>query len=375
MTNSLRFFAAFNLFQVKEIFDQYRDIVIQIATPQSTGTGFYLKKPNLVVTNNHVVEDNREVVVEGTLFKKQLVKVLFTDPKFDLAFLAAPVGVDLPDVDLGTAAALAQGDTVGAVGHPFGLKYTTHDGIVSNVQEVMNNIKYVQHSAAINPGNSGGPLLNRAGQVVGVNTFIIGNANNIGFALPAEYLESAIADFQKMESSDCTRCASCANIVSEKTLENKQYCPNCGAKVLLPSQADAFVPTGIGKTVETMLARTGHDVPLSRRGPSQWEIRQGSAKIEISYHEKTGLIVADCFLCQLPKENIKPIYEYLLRQNFDIEGLTFSVHEQDIILSLLIFDRHLDPDIGFAKLQYIFERADYYDNILVEEFGAQWKED
>ncbi|MFN4253800.1 MAG: trypsin-like peptidase domain-containing protein [Saprospiraceae bacterium] len=358
---------------MKDVFEKYKAIIVQIATPQSTGTGFYLKEPNLIVTNNHVVEDNRSAIIEGTQFKKQMVKVLCTDPKYDLAFLAPPVGADLPEVSLGEAAALAQGDMVGAVGHPFGLKYTTHDGIVSNTQHVMNDIRYLQHSAAINPGNSGGPLVNRAGQVIGVNTFIIGNSNNIGFALPAEYLASAIAEFRKMDSENCTRCASCANFVSEKNIENERYCPNCGAKVELPAQAEEFIPTGISKTIEDLLAKIGHDVPLSRRGPLSWEIRQGSAKIEVSYHEKTGLIVADCFLCQLPKENIKPIYEYLLRQNFEVEGLTFSVHEQDIILSLLIFDRYLNADTGMAMFQKMFECADRYDNILVEEYGAQWK--
>lgn len=358
---------------MKAVFEQYRAIIVQIATPQSTGTGFFLKEPNLIVTNNHVVEDNRSVVIEGTMFKKQMVAVLCTDPKYDLAFLAPPQGADLPEISLGEAATLTQGDVVGAVGHPFGLKYTTHDGIVSNTQHVMNDIRYLQHSAAINPGNSGGPLLNRAGQVVGVNTFIIGNSNNIGFALPVEYLASAIADFKKMDSEDCTRCASCANLVSEKNIENKHYCPTCGSKVELPSQAETYTPTGVSKTIEELLTKVGHDVLLSRRGPLSWEIKHGSAKIDLSYHEKTGLIVADCFLCQLPKDNIKPIYEYLLRLNYEVEGLTFSVHGQDIILSLLIFDRYLNTDTGMAMLQRMFEKADHYDNILIEEYGAQLK--
>ena len=75
----------------------------------------------------------------------------------------------------------------------------------------------------------------------------------------------------------------------------------------------------------------------------------------------------------MPKDNINPLYEYLLKQNYEIEGLTFSIKENDIVLSLLIYDRYLNMDTGMKLFKYLFERADYYDNILVEEYGAIWK--
>ncbi|MDO8366771.1 MAG: hypothetical protein Q7T20_08255, partial [Saprospiraceae bacterium] len=70
-----------------------------------------------------------------------------------------------------------------------------------------------------------------------------------------------------------------------------------------------------------------------------------------------------------------PLYEYLLRENYTNEALTLSVHEQDIVLSLLIFDRYLNEETGQAMLRNLFEKADYYDNKLVEEFGATWKQE
>jgi len=75
----------------------------------------------------------------------------------------------------------------------------------------------------------------------------------------------------------------------------------------------------------------------------------------------------------LPKENIKPIYEYILRENHANKTITFAVHEQDILLSLLIYDRYLNEDTGMQLLQMLFAKADHYDNILVEQFGARWK--
>lgn len=65
----------------------------------------------------------------------------------------------------------------------------------------------------------------------------------------------------------------------------------------------------------------------------------------------------------------------MLKQNYLMEGLTFSIRDQDIILSLLINDRYLNVDTGLQLLQHLFERSDYYDNILVEKYGAAWKQD
>lgn len=359
---------------MKDIIDLYRNVVIQIATPYSTGTGFYLKKSNLIVTNEHVVRDNAEVVVDGGGFSKQLVKIIFIDPKYDLAFLEAPQNSELPEVPLGTETVLHEGDSVLAIGHPLGLKFSATNGIVSNTRHEMGGILYVQHDAALSPGNSGGPLVDKEGEVVGINTFIMRDGNSIGFSLPVRYLAATIDEFIAAGRRVGTRCASCSNLVFEDTVENG-YCPHCGAKVKLPVQVEDYEPIGIAKSIEGMIEQAGHDVRLARVGPHKWEINQGSAKINISYYEKTGLITGDAYLCVLPKENIKPLYEYLLRQNYKTEGLTFSIREQDIILSLLIFDRYFNVDTGFQLFQHLFEKADYYDNILVEQYGARWKQE
>lgn len=357
---------------MKEVIEQYREVVIQIATPYSTGTGFYLKDYNLVVTNEHIVRDNREVILQGGDLEKRLARVLYIDQTYDLAFLEMPDGAGLPAVQLATGREVHQGDPIIAVGHPFGLKYSATQGIISNTLHKSGNVNYYQHDAALNPGNSGGPLINHAGEVVGVNTFIIQAGDNIGFSLPVNYLHETLEEFTKEQGRQGVRCHSCSNIVYENTVENG-YCPHCGAKVQLPADIEPYEPIGIAKTIEELLARLGFSVQLSRRGPNNWEVLQGSARISVSYHEKTGLITGEAYLCVLPKENIKPLYEYLLRQNYEMEGLNFSIKNQDIILSLLIYDRYLNIDTGMTLFQHLFERSDYYDNILVEEYGALWK--
>ena len=353
--------------------DIYKNAVIQIATPYSTGTGFYLKAPNLIVTNNHVVEGNREVIVEGVGVPRQISRVLYNDVKFDLAFLEIPPkNSELPNLEL-SPIVLREGETVTAVGHPFGLRYTFTQGIVSNPRHIHNNIDYIQHDAALNPGNSGGPLVNTEGSVVGVNTFVIKDGNTIGFSLPSKYLGEALNAFQEGNGEAAVRCESCLNLVFETTIEVGDYCPNCGSKVSLPSKTEIYRSEGVGLSIETMLTKLGYDVRVSRRGPNSWEIRQGSAKINIAYHQQNGLILCDAYLCTLPKDNIKPLYEYILRENYRNEGVTLSVRGQDIILSLLIHDRYLRDDTGTKLLQNLFEKADYYDNILVEQYGAKWR--
>lgn len=359
---------------MKKVIEKYQQVIIQIATPFSTGTGFYLGKKGLIVTNEHVVRGNREVVIDGKDFTRRLSKVLFTDPRYDLAFLEISKDIDLPTVQIGNGKPLHIGDSVMAIGHPFGLKFTATKGIVSNAEHREKDIRYIQHDAALNPGNSGGPLVNKSGAVIGVNTFIIQNGDNIGFSLPVKYLEEAIDLFeQERNGSVGTRCINCRNLVFEHNVEG-DFCPHCGSRITLPCAEEEYEPAGIARTIEEIIRQCGHDVRLARRGPSLWEIRQGSANISITYYEPNGIIAGDAVLCDLPQKNIRPVYEYLLRQNHQIEGVTLSVKGQEVVLSLIIYDRYLNEETGLKLFAQLFQKADDLDNVLVEELGCTWKE-
>lgn len=355
----------------REIIEQYDKAIVQIATPTGTGTGFYLQDFNVIVTNRHVIDGNLDVVVSGKNFKKKLTTVLFRDPVHDLAFLRVPDNTTFNHVRLAARENKPrEGDTVVAIGHPYGLKYTATQGIVSKSDRIYNNVGYLQVDAAINPGNSGGPLINADGEVVGVNTFIIANGDNLGFALPVKHLHETLDEYQSKFGRNAMRCNSCAVVVAEDELDSG-YCPNCGNKISEEEyKPKPYQPSGVRKTLEGILEKTGVDVRLTRIGPNSWEVEEGSALIKIEYNTNTRFVYADATLCQLPKTNIAGIYEYLLRENYKLDGMLFSINGQNIMLSLLMFDDDLTVETGSILFNNLFKMADHYDNILIEQYGA-----
>lgn len=354
---------------LKDIIELYKGAVIEIATPFSIGTGFFLKNENLIITNEHVVRNNKEVVIDGKGLQRVVSPVIYLDPKYDLAFIKSPEIHTLADIHLGDSSIVVEGDQVLAVGHPFGLKYTATQGIISNTLHQQDDIQYIQHDAALNPGNSGGPLVNVNGEIIGVNTFIIKDGQNIGFSLPSQYLLDSIKDFRKGENPVAVRCDSCSNLVFEPNKE-KKYCPFCGARIRMISEIEDYEPKGIRRILEESISKLGFDIKLTRRGPYNWEIIKGSAKILLSYHEESGMIAGDAFLASLPKENIKAIYEFILQQNYYLKGLVLGVRKNDIVLSFVVFDQYSKQEFLDRLIQRLIQTADEFDDLLVSNFGV-----
>jgi serine protease Do len=156
---------------------------------QGAGSGVIVDAKGLVLTNNHVVEGAVIIRVrldDGRAFDGD---VLGRDPLTDLALIKLKGDVkNLPVVKLGDSAAMRVGDWAIAIGNPFGLASSVSMGIVSALDRNIHAGPYdqfMQTDAAINPGNSGGPLFNLKGEVIGINTAIVGGGTGIGFAVPS----------------------------------------------------------------------------------------------------------------------------------------------------------------------------------------------
>ncbi|HEY0433916.1 MAG TPA: trypsin-like peptidase domain-containing protein [Chitinophagaceae bacterium] len=358
---------------VQQVIEAYQPAIIQIATQTATGTGFYVKEFDLIVTNEHVVAENAEVTIAGRLFPKKLARVWYTDRKHDLAFLESPREVVFPEVKLGTYESMKDGDPVLAIGHPFGLNYTATQGVISKVDRIRDGLKFIQIDAAINPGNSGGPLVNESAEVIGVNSFIIRGGDNLGFALPVNYLREALQLYLPNKGQPSTRCRSCNYLVTPANIDSQKYCPSCGTEVKLPMIPEKEAePVGVAKTVEEILKELGKDVKLAREGQNSWTVREGSAKIKISYNPENYFIAGDAYLCQLPVDisRIKPLYDFLLRENYRLNGLVLSCVKQNIVLSSIVYDLDMTKESGIETFQHLFRKADEYDDYLKTQFGC-----
>lgn len=357
----------------QQIIELYRPAIIQIATQNSTGTGFYLKEFDLIITNDHVAGKNADVTIAGRLFEKQLARVWYTDRKHDLAFLEPPAAVQMPEIKLGTYQTIKDGEVVVAIGHPFGLNYTATQGVISKMDRIRDGVKYIQIDAAINPGNSGGPLVNKEGQIIGINSFIIRGGDNLGFALPVSYIREALELYLPYRGQPSTRCHSCNNLVLASNIEAKKYCPYCGTEVKLPQPPERETkPVGIAKSVEEILQELGKDVKLARDGNNNWSVKEGTAKIKINYNPDNYFVAGDAYLCQLPGDTaqIKPLYQFLLQENYKMDSLVLSCVKQNIVLSCIMYDMDMTKEAGIEMFRDLFQKAYYYDELLEKEFGC-----
>jgi serine protease Do len=158
---------------------------------QSLGSGVIVSEDGYIVTNNHVIEKAQEIKVLLLNKKDYKAKVVGADPKTDIAVIKIDAK-GLPALPWGDSNKLKVGETVFAIGNPFGLNQTVTMGVISAVGRANVGIAdyedFIQTDAAINPGNSGGALVNARGELIGINTAILsrtGGYQGIGFAVPS----------------------------------------------------------------------------------------------------------------------------------------------------------------------------------------------
>jgi S1-C subfamily serine protease len=170
--------------------------------PQGTGSGFIWDDDGRIVTNYHVIRGANEALVRLGDQRSYQARLVGASPEHDIAVLQIDVPADLPPpIPVGSSSDLQVGQTVLAIGNPFGLDHTLTTGIVSALNRTVENeaggdiVGVIQTDAAINPGNSGGPLIDSAGRLVGINTMIYspsGAYAGIGFAVPVDTINRVV---------------------------------------------------------------------------------------------------------------------------------------------------------------------------------------
>jgi S1-C subfamily serine protease len=165
------------------------------------GSGVIIDKDGQVLTNAHVVDSAAGLSVTLDNGERLQARVMGLDPVLDIALLRTETRAPLPIARLGDSAALKVGDEVVAVGNPVGLDQTMTRGIVSGLNRLLPGVSdqpMIQTDAPINPGNSGGPLVDRCGNVIGINTFISEDAQSIGFAVPINAAKAVLRDLREV---------------------------------------------------------------------------------------------------------------------------------------------------------------------------------
>ena len=180
----------------------FEDMFKDYGTPQkrqtsALGSGFIIDEKGLVITNNHVIQGAEDVFVRVNGEKNLKAKVIGADPGMDLAVLQIESDQKFTPVKFGDSDTARIGDWVIAIGNPFGLGGTVTAGIISARNRSIGLSRYedyIQTDASINQGNSGGPLFNMDGDVVGINTAILGQSGSIGigFAIPSNSAQKVI---------------------------------------------------------------------------------------------------------------------------------------------------------------------------------------
>jgi serine protease Do len=188
---------------LNSIFDDFFDLPRPRAREfkrQSVGSGFVIHPAGYIATNAHVVHRTAERKVTFADGRSYDAQIIAHDTDLDLAVLKIEAGQSLQPLPYGRSDDLMVGETVIAIGNPLGYQHTVTAGVVSAVDRDLdfhNDVMLrglIQTDASINPGNSGGPLLNVLGELIGVNTAIRGDAQNIGFAIPVDRLREVLPE-------------------------------------------------------------------------------------------------------------------------------------------------------------------------------------
>ncbi len=188
---------------MEEFFFNYYGVPRERVRKQpSLGSGFVIDGTGYIFTNHHVIASASEVEVflNDEKNTKLRAKIIGSDRKTDLALLQIAAGPHLSPLKFGDSDTVKVGESVVAIGNPFGLSHTVTSGIISAKNRVIGAGPYdnfLQTDASINPGNSGGPLFNAEGEVIGINTAINAAGQGLGFAIPINQAKRILEDLKK----------------------------------------------------------------------------------------------------------------------------------------------------------------------------------
>lgn len=355
-----------------ENLEKIKKSIFKINTSEWTWSWFYLNDYKIVVTNYHVVSWNHYVSLEDFENNKQVAKVVLVHPEKDIAFLLPEKEISSEEtVNIVKNIEVKEKNKVSVLGYPFGMWFTVTEGIISNSKQNVSGRDLIQTDAPINPGNSWGPLVNDKAELIWINTSKFTNADNTGFAVSSQDL---IEELEKVNEIDKTKltliCNSCWVFIIEKI----DYCPSCWAKI----DKNIFIEKKLEKFpefVENSLKKLWINPIIARAWNERWLFHYGSPEIRIFVFDNSYLYVTSQ-LNVLPKNNLLPLYEYLLSE--DISPYQYWINENCIYFSYRIAisdilkkdQDNLVEEISENIKNFVL-KADELDDMFVNKFACK----
>lgn len=330
----------------------------------NTGIGFVVHGYDFIITTVQTVGFSKNVVVRNSEHERHLAKVVFVDYSIGLAFIEKKIkqeaSLDILSFEL---AVLSQPVCLYKIDYYNEMIKVNVDLIDKNF--VLNNIKYLQIKNPIKI-SIGEIVLNKRLEFVGITTI----KENKNLVLPAKYILKTLEEYKNVEA-EALRCPNCLNIIEKNDIIDRT-CPVCSSEIIKELLEDVLPSmTEIDKNIEDVIEKLGFDNRLVRLGQHFWEIKKGSATIFIRYEKDKKYIVAFSSLCELSENHNSEIYKYLLSQNSKLKFLSFSIEKKHIFLSApYIFDSNFDEVFAKELFRELFEKSDFYDDILIKMLNS-----
>ena len=344
------------------------------------GSGFIISKDGMVITNNHVIKGADDIFVKVNGNKDYKAELLGADPLSDIAVLKINSNENFVPVNFGDSDKSRIGDWVIAIGNPFGLGGTVTTGIISARNRSIGLSRYedyIQTDASINQGNSGGPLFNLNGEVIGINTAILGQSGSIGigFAIPSNSAEKVIDQLIEFGETKRGWLGVRIQVVTKEIADSLKLDEPRGALVASVASGSPSDKGGI-KDGDVILEFDGKKINEMKELPKIVAETKVGKNVNVKVWRNNRILNKSILLGRLETsddflaESKKPV----IPNNYLIEGLKVKVR---LLSKNDIQSRNLPPETTGVVITEIEQGSpiDYLvkDNIIVEAQGKKIK--
>ncbi len=342
---------------------QLKNTLYFISCAWNTGIGFAVQNYNFIITSVQIVGFSKYVTVKSASTKKYLAKVIFVDYSLGLAFIEKKDEI-VPTIDIINFELSVLEQPVDKYRIDYFNRITKHTTEAIDTGYTQNNINYLLLKDITTQNCVSAVIFNKKNDFVGITKYVENTKQC--FVIPAKYILKTMEEFTAI-NDDAIRCPNCLNIVRRKNIV-ANTCPVCSATIrdeilndLLPSKTET------DKKIEEIISELGYDLKMSRLGLHFWEIPKGSATIFIRYEPKLKFIAAFSALCDINKNNSLNVKKFILQENAKLNFLSFSINNNKIFLNApYLVDETFDEKFAKELFAEIFEKADYYDDIIVD---------